>query len=95
MPQLSTIPVLQAFGLVFKESFTKLNLTATNTAIIVNLNFAFGMILGLFNGPLLKTYGYRKISIIGSLLYTTGVTLTAFANSFTLIILTYGLLACE
>lgn len=80
---------------MFKDSFVKLNLSATNTATIINVNFAFGMMLGLFNGPLLKTYGYRKVSIVGSLLYTIGVTVTAFANSFTLIIISYGILACE
>ncbi|XP_032664227.1 uncharacterized protein LOC116840953 isoform X2 [Odontomachus brunneus] len=90
---LSTIAVIQAFGLVFKESFTKLNLTATDTAVIINVNFAFGMLLGVFNGPLLKTYGYRKVSIVGSMLLSLGVTMTAFSNSFTLIILFYGLLA--
>ncbi|XP_025155951.1 uncharacterized protein LOC105182410 [Harpegnathos saltator] len=89
---LSTIPVIQTFGLVFKDSFTKLNLTATNTAVIINVNFAFGMIFGLFNGPLLKTYGYRKVSVIGSVLFTLGLILTTFANNLTFIIISYGLL---
>ncbi|KAL0121787.1 hypothetical protein PUN28_006923 [Cardiocondyla obscurior] len=90
---LSTIPILQGFGLIFKESFAALNLSATDTSVIINVNLAFGMILGLINGPLLKIFGYRKVAMVGSIMYTMGVTLTAFANSFALIIISYGLLA--
>ncbi|XP_026828950.1 monocarboxylate transporter 9-like isoform X2 [Ooceraea biroi] len=90
---LSTIPIIQGFGLVFKDMFVTLNLTATDTAIIINVNLAFGMILGLINGPLLKTFGYRKIAIAGSVMNALGITLTAFANSFTLLIICYGILA--
>lgn len=61
----------------------------------MNINFAFGMILGLVNGPLLKKFGYRKMAATGSILFTTGITLTAFANTFSLIVISYGLLACK
>lgn len=89
---LSTIPIIQGFGLIFKDSFAKLNLNATDTSVIINVNLAFGMILGLINGPLLKIFGYRKVAMAGSIMFTVGVTLTAFANSFTLIIISYGVL---
>ncbi|XP_036140026.1 monocarboxylate transporter 9 isoform X2 [Monomorium pharaonis] len=88
----STIPIIQGFGLIFKDSFAALNLTATDTSIIINVNLAFGMILGLFNGPLLKIFGYRKVAIAASIMFAVGVILTAFANSFTLIIICYGVL---
>ncbi|TGZ52829.1 Monocarboxylate transporter, partial [Temnothorax longispinosus] len=87
---LSTIPILQVFGLIFKDSFATLNLTATDTSVIINVNLAFGMILGLINGPLLKIYGYRRVALTGSIMYAVGVILTAFANSFALIIICYG-----
>ncbi|XP_024893836.1 uncharacterized protein LOC112468741 isoform X1 [Temnothorax curvispinosus] len=90
---LSTIPILQVFGLIFKDSFATLNLTATDTSVIINVNLAFGMILGLINGPLLKIYGYRRVALTGSIMYAVGVILTAFANSFALIIICYGVLA--
>ncbi|XP_066583477.1 uncharacterized protein [Prorops nasuta] len=90
---LSTIPILQNFSLVFKDKFSRLGLTATDVTIIININMAFGMILGLINGPLLRKYGYRKIAVFGSFIYTSGVTLTAFANTFALIIVTYGIMA--
>lgn len=86
---------MQGFGLVFKDSFVVLGLTATDTSVIININFAFGMVLGLINGPILKTFGYRKVAITGSIIYAVGVTLTTFANSFSLIIICYGMLACK
>jgi len=63
--------------------------------VIINVNFAFGMILGLINGPLLKIYGYRKVAMVGSIIYAVGITLTAFANTFTLIMICYGMLTCK
>ncbi|XP_018371006.1 PREDICTED: monocarboxylate transporter 9-like isoform X2 [Trachymyrmex cornetzi] len=51
------------------------------------------MILGLINGPLLKIYGYRKVAMVGSIIYAVGITLTAFANTFTFIMICYGILA--
>lgn len=90
---ISTIPIIQGFGLIFKDAFAALNLSATDTSVIINVNLAFGMILGLINGPLLKIYGYRKVAMTGSIIYAVGVTLTAFANTFTLLIICYGVLA--
>ncbi|XP_011862365.1 PREDICTED: uncharacterized protein LOC105558992 [Vollenhovia emeryi] len=89
---LSTIPIVQGFGLIFKDSFVAMNLSATDTSVIINVNLAFGMILGLINGPLLKIFGYRTVAMTGSIMFALGVTLTAFANSFTLIIICYGIL---
>ncbi|KAI4503669.1 hypothetical protein M0802_001072 [Mischocyttarus mexicanus] len=90
---LAMIPVLQGSGLVFKDLFPLLNINGTQSSTIISVNMAFGMILGLTNGPLLEYFGYRKIAIAGSMLYFFGITLTAFATSFTLIIITYGLIA--
>lgn len=89
---ISTIPILQIFGLIFKDSFAELNLNATDTTIIINVNLAFGMIFGMINGALLKTYGYKKVAMTGSIIFTIGIMLTAFAKTFSLIIICYGIL---
>ncbi|KOC62833.1 Monocarboxylate transporter 9 [Habropoda laboriosa] len=91
--QVSTLSVLQGFVLVFKDTFPLFGFNATQGAIIINTNLAFGMILGLINGPLLRCFGYRKMAMIGSLMYSIGVTATAFVTSFTLIMLFYGIFA--
>lgn len=87
------IPVIQGSGLVFKDLFPLLNINSTQGSTIISVNMAFGMILGLINGPLLQHFGYRKMAIVGSLLYFFGITFTAFSRTVTLIIITYGLIA--
>lgn len=87
------IPIIQGSGLVFKDLFPLLNINATQSSTIISTNMAFGMILGLINGPLLRNFGYRKVAIVGSLLYSIGIILTTFSTTFTLIMITYGLIA--
>ncbi|XP_053973528.1 uncharacterized protein LOC128873749 isoform X3 [Hylaeus volcanicus] len=84
---------MQGFGLIFKDTFPRFGINATEGAVIINTNLAFGMLLGLINGPLLRILGYRKLAIIGSLLYCIGVTMTSFARSFPVIMIFYGVFA--
>ena len=90
---MATVSLLQGFGLIFKDTFPLYGFNATEGTIIINTNIAFGMILGLINGPLLRIFGYRKMAILGSLLYTIGVTMTAFATTFPLMMISYGICA--
>ncbi|RZC32316.1 uncharacterized protein BDFB_002007, partial [Asbolus verrucosus] len=77
------IPLMQSFGLIFKDTFVEMGLSATEGSLIINLNAAFGMITGLLNGFLLKMFGYRKIAVSASCLVTTGIILTSLAlNSY-------------
>ncbi|XP_014230114.1 uncharacterized protein LOC106654663 [Trichogramma pretiosum] len=88
-----TIPIIQGFGMVYNDEFKRLNISATQSTVIININQAFGMILGMMNGPLIRIYGYRKISIIGSLFYATGIILTSFGTTFIHFVITYGMMA--
>ncbi|XP_017763115.1 PREDICTED: uncharacterized protein LOC108552931 [Eufriesea mexicana] len=88
-----TVSVMQGFGLIFKDTFPRFGFSATDASIIINTNLAFGMILGLINGPLLRTFGYRKMAIIGSLFFCSGVIMTTFAKTFTSLIIFYGIFA--
>lgn len=86
------IPIMQTFGLIFKDTFTMMGLSATDGTIIITSNAAFGMIMGLVNGPLLNRYSYRKVSIAGAFFMTVGIISTAFATKFQHFLLTYGLI---
>ncbi|XP_034245836.1 uncharacterized protein LOC117647943 [Thrips palmi] len=86
------IPIIQNFGLVFRDLFSQLDIGGTDTAIIMNLNNAFGLALGLFNGPILRRFSYRKVALCGSLLVFVGVVLTSFARSFAEFIIAYGII---
>ncbi|KAI4456815.1 monocarboxylate transporter [Holotrichia oblita] len=89
-----TIPIAQGFGLIFKDRFVELGFSATDTALIMNTSGAISMFCGIFNGPLLKSMGYRKVALLSGCLTTLGVILTAQANSFLQYILTFGLITC-
>jgi len=88
-----TLPILQSFGLLYKGRFDALGITGTDASVIINVNSAFGMILGLFNGFLLRSFGYRKISIAAALINTSGVILTSYANSFVFFLVAYGIIS--
>ncbi|XP_029034136.1 monocarboxylate transporter 9-like [Osmia bicornis bicornis] len=88
-----TVSLMQGFVLIFKDTFPLFGFNATESTVIINTNLAFGMILGLTNGPLLRTFGYRKMAVIGSILYSIGVFMTTFARSFTFLIISYGVFA--
>jgi MFS family permease len=88
-----TVPLIHCFGLIFKDTFVELGLSATQGSLIINLNAAFGMMTGLITGVLLKTYGCRKVALLAAFFLTTGVVVTSFSRSFTHFIVAYGLVA--
>lgn len=81
---------MTSFGLVFKDTFNALGFSATDGSVIINTNAACSMMTGLINGPLLKYFGPRKVSIAGAVFTTAGVILTSFANSFTWFLISYS-----
>lgn len=93
--QILIVPVLTSFGLIFKDKFQQLNLSSLDAALILNLNSALGMTLGLFNGALLKFFGYRKVAIFGGILFSGGLVATSFADSFRHFLITYSIITCE
>lgn len=60
------------------------------SALDVMMNFS-----GLFVGPLLKEFSYRKVAIFGSLLCGLGLALTSPASSVAHIIATYSVINGE
>lgn len=88
------IPIIQNFGMIYGSAFKRFGISATQSTLIINVNQAFGMVLGMMNGPLLRKYGYRKMAVAGSLLYSSGVILTSFGSSLIHFIITYGMITC-
>lgn len=54
--------------------------------------FIYFIFLGLFVGPLLKEFSYRKVAIFGSLLCGIGLAATSPASSMTHILMTYSII---
>lgn len=85
---------MQSFGLIFKDQFALMGFSATDGTLIITTNASVSMMSGIVNGPLLKAYGYRKLSYLSVILLFLGLLTTAFANSFTMLFITYGLITC-
>uniref|UniRef100_A0A1B6CTW4 Major facilitator superfamily (MFS) profile domain-containing protein n=1 Tax=Clastoptera arizonana TaxID=38151 RepID=A0A1B6CTW4_9HEMI len=87
------IPIIQGFGLLYRDLLKTLGLSATDMSLIINTNSSVGYILGLMNGPILRNFGYRKVAIFGGLILFLGNFLTSFADSFLKFILCYGIVS--
>lgn len=92
--QVVVLPLIAGFGLVFQEAFEETNLTATQGTLVIILNHGIGMLLSFFGGPLLSRFGYRKVAVVGAMLVSSGMILTAFANSFWVFILSFSIINC-
>lgn len=90
--QLATRSIEPSFGLLFGDLLRDLDVGTTGAAVIIStldvcMNFS-----GLFVGPLLKEFSYRKVAIAGSILCALGLACTSPASSMAHIISTYGVL---
>lgn len=92
-PQIVIAPSITNFGLIFKDKFSDMKMPAADITMIMNINSAFGMSMGLINGPLLRNFGFRKVGVMAGILFSVGMMATAFANSFGTFVLTYGIIA--
>lgn len=78
--------------MIFKDKFDEMRVPAADVTLIININSALSMSLGLINGPLLRYFGYRKISIVAALLFSGGLMLTALTDSVLGLIISYSII---
>ncbi|XP_060811734.1 monocarboxylate transporter 9-like isoform X1 [Bombus pascuorum] len=86
---LAILPIQQSFGLIFRERFFLLDITATQTSLIVHLSGTITSSLGLISGPMMKKFTFREVAFLGGLTVAIGICATAFAVSLPAIIITY------
>ncbi|KAJ2950635.1 hypothetical protein O0L34_g8890 [Tuta absoluta] len=86
------LPLIAGFGLVFQEAFADTGLTATEGTLIITLNHGIGMLLSFFSGPVLRSFGYRKVAVVGALCIAAGLMITSFASNFWVFILSYSII---
>ncbi|KRT80452.1 membrane transporter [Oryctes borbonicus] len=89
---LSTYPMLQQFGLIFREKYNTLGITNTEMTTIFNLNSAATACIGLFNGPVFRRLSFRQYALIGTTTVAVSLFLTTFARSFVAYIILYAIL---
>jgi MFS family permease len=93
--QLATRSIEPSFGLLFGDLLQDLDVGTTGAAIIISTLDIMMNLSGLFVGPLLKEFSYRKVAIVGSLLCSLGLALTAGAESMAHILTTYSVINGE
>lgn len=89
---LATRSIEPSFGLLFGDKLRDLGVATTGASVIMSTLDATINFSGLFVGPLIKKYSYRKIALMGSLLSALGFTLTFPAESMTHILSTYSII---
>lgn len=90
--QLATRSIEPSFGLLFGDLLRDLEVGTTGASVIISAMDVCMNFSGLFVGPLLKEFSYRKVAIAGSLLCALGLSLTSFASSMPHIIGTYSVI---
>lgn len=95
LQQLATRSIEPSFGLLFGDLLQDLNVGTTGAALIISMLDIMMNLSGLFVGPLLKEFSYRKVAIVGSLLCSLGLALTASAESMAHILITYSVINGE
>ncbi|XP_050300375.1 uncharacterized protein LOC126738930 [Anthonomus grandis grandis] len=89
---LCTRSIEQSFGLLFGDLLRDLGVETTGAAVIMSTLDALINFSGLFVGPLIKAFSYRKVSLVGSFLVAMGLILTSWATSMTHILATYSII---
>ncbi|XP_017773389.1 PREDICTED: monocarboxylate transporter 9-like [Nicrophorus vespilloides] len=79
---LSTFPMFQQFGLLFREKFEQLGISNAETTTVINLNSAFNACVGLLNGPLFRYFSYRQVAFFGATLVSVSLYFTTYCQSF-------------
>ncbi|XP_072941886.1 uncharacterized protein [Epargyreus clarus] len=89
---LSTLPLLQQFGLLFRDKFTRLGVSSSETTTIINVNAAMTSCVGLANGPVFKTFSYRQVSLTGAIVVFISLMLTTFSYNFPTYLIAFSVL---
>ncbi|KAH9641901.1 hypothetical protein HF086_011651 [Spodoptera exigua] len=89
---LSALPILQQFGLLFRDKFARLGISSSETTTIINMNSALTSCVGLANGPLFKTFTYRKVSLAGATIVFISLILTTFSYNFVTYLVSFSIL---
>ncbi|XP_034825437.1 monocarboxylate transporter 14 isoform X2 [Maniola hyperantus] len=88
----STRSLEPSFGLLFKDLLDDLGVHTTGAAVIASTLDCVVNFSGFFVGPVIKTFSYRKVCLVGSVICTLGLLFTAPANSMAHILATYSIL---
>ncbi|XP_052738138.1 uncharacterized protein LOC112045998 [Bicyclus anynana] len=88
---LSTLPMLQQFGLLFRDKFSRLGISSSETTTIINMNSALTSCVGLANGPVFKTFSYRQVSLAGTIVVFISLLCTTLSYNFSTYLIAFSI----
>ncbi|XP_026765027.1 uncharacterized protein LOC113523310 [Galleria mellonella] len=88
----STRSLEPSFGLLFKDLLDDLGVHTTGASVIASTLDSVVNFSGFFVGPVIKTFSYRKVCVVGSAICALGLLFTAPANSMGHILATYSII---
>ncbi|XP_063530382.1 uncharacterized protein LOC134741509 [Cydia strobilella] len=88
----STRSLEPSFGLLFKDLLDELGVRTTGASVIASTLDSVVNFSGFLVGPVIKTFSYRKVCLVGSTICALGLLFTAPANSMAHILATYSIL---
>ncbi|XP_057661392.1 monocarboxylate transporter 10-like [Diorhabda carinulata] len=83
---LSTL--VSCFGIIFGADLKSMGVSAAQISLLLHLQSSLYCIVGFFGSPLLKKYQFRTIAFIGAAIWCSGIFITAFAATYTLLVFT-------
>ncbi|XP_058814198.1 uncharacterized protein LOC131678139 [Topomyia yanbarensis] len=89
---LCTFPVLQQFGMLFRDRMNELSISSSEITTFINTNAALMSIVGLMNGPIFRRFTFRQVAFFGASLVTLGLVLTTISDSFISYMITFSFL---
>ncbi|CAH2062937.1 unnamed protein product, partial [Iphiclides podalirius] len=92
LSNLSALPMLQQFGLLFRDKFARLGISSSETTTIINMNSALTSCVGLANGPVFKTFSYRQVSLTGAIVVFISLILTTYSYNFITYLISFSIL---
>ena len=89
---IGTLGVHYAFGPFYTLLLDEFGSSPASTAFVGSLSVGLMDGLGMFSGMLIERIGYRRTCLLGAVVASTGMALSAAANSLWQLYLTYGLI---
>lgn len=89
---LVTFPIMQQFGILFRDRFKELGISSSQMTTIINTQQAVSACTGLFNGSLFRRFSYRQCALSGAVLIFIGLSATVLADSFIYYLMTISVI---
>src|SRR5437773_12559589 len=90
LPYNSCLGVFLSYGVFFTRVSTEYNLPASSTSIVFGVFAVFFSFSSLLLGLFMNKNGPGKTILLGGCLMSAGLVFSSIANSFPLLIFTYG-----